>query len=90
MFKAQETKGESVEERDIIGVLAAFQTRSVRPIAFHWGLKKYRVDKVNLAYRRRDGGRLYYHFAVTSGPGTYDLCFDSATLEWRLWRAPEG
>lgn len=90
MFQPQEEKGGVLDERELIGVVAAFQGRSVSPVAFHWGLKKYRVDRVNLAYRRRDGGRLYYHFAVTSGTGTFDLCFDPELMEWRLWRAGEA
>jgi hypothetical protein len=89
MFQPQEDKGGVVEGQEPIGVLATFHDRKVEPIAFHWGLKKYRVDKVNLSYRRRDQGRLYYHFAVTSGAGTYDLCYDSEQMEWRLWRVPE-
>lgn len=77
------------QEADPIGVLVAFRDRQVTPIAFHWGKKRYRVERVNLAYRRRDGNKLYYHFAVSSQDNTFDLCFDTIRLEWCLWRANE-
>ncbi|MFH0852972.1 MAG: hypothetical protein V1853_01020 [bacterium] len=78
------------QEAESIGALVAFHNRKVEPIAFHWGKNRYQVDKVNLTYRRRDGGKLYYHFAVSSGGNTFDLCFDSVTLEWYLWKAQEA
>lgn len=72
-----------------IGVLVAFRGRKVEPVAFHWGRHKYRVERVNLAYRRRDAGHLYYHFAVTSADQTYDLCFDPQAMEWVMWKSYE-
>lgn len=77
------------EERESIGVLASFSGRIVKPVAFRWGKRRYRIERVHFVYRRRDGGRLSYHFGVSCQGQIFDLAFDPATLGWQLWQKTE-
>ena len=88
MISLQEEKNGVEPKPETIGVLVSFSGRKIQPVAFRWGQKRYRVDRLNLTYRRRNGKHLFYHFTVTAGADVFDLCFDPETLDWALWRGP--
>ena len=62
----------------------------MKRVAFRWGQRRYRIERIHLVYRRRAGGRLFYHFSVTVGADSFDLGFEPLTLEWRVARTTEG
>lgn len=49
-----------------IKVLAIFKNGTVFPHIFEWSGRRYKIDKVNLAYQEREGGSINYYFAIES------------------------
>lgn len=58
--------------------------RKVRPLAFVWSGRKIVVEKVNLVYKRRDGARDLWCFAVSDAANSYVLLYDPADMRWTL------
>jgi hypothetical protein len=56
----------------------------VTPLAFVWGGRKYRVQKLNLRYKRQLGHRWVWCFAVSDEANSYVLQYDPETLGWLL------
>jgi len=56
----------------------------VIPLAFMWAQKKYVVKKVNLVYKRRQGTRNLWCFAVSDTANSYVLLYDPESLQWTL------
>jgi len=71
-----------IDEEIRVGV--AFDNRKVRPVWFRWRNRYYKVEEVNFTWSSDEGSTRLRHFAVSSGPNTYELCFNSRTMEWRL------
>lgn len=69
---------------EAIRVAVDFAGPKVRPLAFVWSGKKYVVEKVNLVYKRRDGARELWCFAVSDAANSYVLLYDPANLRWTL------
>lgn len=67
-----------------IRVVADFNGRRVRPIAFQWAGRRYDVGRVNLVYRRRLGARFVWCFAVSDSGQGFVLIYDPERLEWTL------
>lgn len=70
--------------REPVDVLVSFSGGQIRPRAFLWRNRKYRVDSVNLSYSSRDGREPVYFFAVSDGANSYKLCFLPAKMSWKL------
>ena len=69
-----------------IRVEAAFDSRKVHPVWFMWRNRYYRVKSVNYTWMSVQGSAKLRHYSVTDGINTYELCFNSRTLEWTLGR----
>lgn len=69
-----------------IRVCAAFNGHRVRPIWFRWRDRYYRIKEVNFTWNSNQGSAKLHHYAVTDGVNTYELCFNSHTMEWTLTR----
>ncbi|MDH7480906.1 MAG: hypothetical protein QHH26_02885 [Armatimonadota bacterium] len=69
-----------------IRVCAAFEGRRVFPIWFRWRDRYYKVKKINFTWKSNQGSAKLHYYAVTDGINTYELCFNSRTLEWILDR----
>ena len=67
-----------------VNVLASFTNFKITIHFFSWQERTYKVDSMNLFHIARDGNRLIYNFAVSSGANSYQLTFDPVTLEWQL------
>lgn len=67
-----------------VRVVVDFDGRRVRPLAFHWGTKRYDISRVNLVYRARVGDRYHWRFAVSDAANTYVLEYDPERLTWQL------
>lgn len=67
-----------------VRVAVDFAGPKITPLAFIWSGKKYVVEKVNLVYKRRDGARELWCFAVSDAANSYVLLYDPASLRWTL------
>jgi NADPH-dependent ferric siderophore reductase len=69
---------------EAVRVAVDFFGHKVTPLAFVWSGKKYVIDKVNLVYKRRDGQRELWCFAVSDRANSYVLLYDPEQLRWIL------
>ncbi|MBI5466635.1 MAG: hypothetical protein HY975_00255 [Candidatus Kerfeldbacteria bacterium] len=67
-----------------VRVAVDFAGTKVRPLAFVWSGRKYVVEKVNLVYKRQQGDRYLWSFAVSDAANSYVLLYDPETLRWTL------
>lgn len=67
-----------------IKVLAFFKDHSIKPYIFFWNGRQIKVEKVNLIHTSRDGGKLFYHFSLSSGDNFYRISFDPVKMGWLL------
>jgi len=72
----------SVEEGIRVGV--AFDSRRVRPVWFRWKNRYYRVKATTYTWSTSHGAARLHHYSVTDGANTYELKFNTSTLEWTL------
>ncbi len=70
--------------REPIRVAVDFAGSKITPLAFVWSGKKYVVEKVNLVYKRRDGARELWCFAVSDAANSYVLLYDPQNMRWTL------
>ena len=78
----------SIDEAVRVG--AAFDSRKIFPIWFRWRNRYYKVKSVNYTWDSTQGDGKLRHYSVTDGVNTYELCFNSRTLEWTLGRVLAG
>lgn len=70
-----------------VEVIAAFTGRGCRPRIFIWEGRRYDVRRVTASWSEREGAYRRHYFAVqTGGADTYELCFHTRDLSWRLLR----
>ncbi len=70
-----------------IEVSAIFGRRRIRPVAFVWRDRKYRISRIVGAHRQRKGQYIEVYYSVISeGPEIYELCFSTDSMGWSLVR----
>lgn len=67
-----------------IDVIVRFAKESVRPEAFRWQGRTYRIEKVNLVHHERDGSDKTYYFSVSDSANFFRLAFSTRDLSWKL------
>lgn len=67
-----------------IRVGAAFDKGRALPVWFRWRNRYYKVKAVNFTWTTNNGSGRVRHFAVTDGANSYEICFNSRTVEWTL------
>jgi len=67
---------------DQIEVIATFTSKGVFPQVIKWGLKRYKILKVNLIHTIKDGVVRIYFFSVSDGTNAWKLGFNTETLNW--------
>lgn len=67
-----------------IKVLAVFKNGTVFPHIFEWSGRRYKVDKVNLAYQEREGGSINYFFAIESKGLVAKIKYNDKSMIWAL------
>ena len=67
-----------------IEVLVKFNKTLVEPTFFKWRRKTYRVEKINLVHKERQGNDKIYYFSVSDNTNFFRLAFSTADLGWRL------
>jgi hypothetical protein len=70
--------------KEKIKVMAIFKEGTIFPYVFGWGKKRYRVDKVNLAYQEREGSSINYFFAIEAKGLVAKLKYNNVSFVWTL------
>ena len=75
------------ETKETISVSAVFKNFQLRPTAFIWNGKKYRVISVSSSFQNRKGKFRCYHYAVKAQNGDiYEICLSTEDMSWSLIR----
>lgn len=69
---------------DKIEVLTRFADDKVEPMFFKWSGKTYKIEKVNLVYKEKDGFDKVYYFSVSNNANYFRLAFFTRDLSWKL------
>jgi hypothetical protein len=67
-----------------IKMLAIFNGGTIFPYAFDWGKRRYKIDKVNLAYQERDGSSINYFFAIEAAELVGKIKYNNLSFVWTL------
>ena len=67
-----------------ISILVSFNQNKVLPLLFQWRGKKYKIEKLNLVHKKRDGTDTIYYFNVTDKTNYFKLSFSTKNLNWRI------
>ena len=67
-----------------IEALVQFNKNKVEPTYFRWRQKTYRVEKINLVHKERDGNDKIYYFSVSDNANYFRLAFFTRDLSWRI------
>ncbi len=65
-----------------IEVLVQFNSNKVLPQFFKWRSKTYKVEKINMVHKERDGNDKIYYFSVTDTANFFRLAFFTRDLSW--------
>jgi hypothetical protein len=79
----------AVEINEPITVGAIFFRGTVKPVWFDRQGRQVRVREIAFTWKTREGNASILHFSVSDGQGLYELCFNQASLGWRLQRSAE-
>ncbi len=67
-----------------IDVSVNFSGQKVMPVFFRWRNKTYRIEKLNLVHKERDGDDKIYYFNVSDKTNYFRLAFFTRDLSWRI------
>jgi hypothetical protein len=77
---------EALKVNEDIRVFVAFDNGNVFPVWFLWRNRYYKIKDVTYTWTSNLGLAKLRHYSVTDGTNTYELCFNSESLEWVLGR----
>ena len=69
---------------DPIQVLAQFNGKKIMPEFFKWRDKTYKIEKLNMVHKERDGNDKIYYFSVTDNANFFRLAFFTRDLSWKI------
>ncbi len=69
---------------DPIDIIVKFSGSKVMPSYFKWKNRTYKIEKINLVHRERDGNDKIYYFSVSDKTNYFRLAFFTRDLSWRL------
>lgn len=67
-----------------IEVLARFKGEKIIPEIFRWRNKIYKIEKLNMVHKERDGNDKVYYFSVSDSINFFRLAFFTRDLTWRI------
>ena len=68
-----------------ISILVSFgQDNTVLPLYFKWRNRRYKIDKLNLVHKKRDGEHTIYFFNVSDNANYFKLSFTTKDLRWKI------
>ncbi len=73
---------EKVNEK--VEVLVRFEEQKVVPVFLKWRKKTYKIEKLNLVHKERDGNDKIYYFSVSDSVNFFRLAFFTRDLSWVL------
>ncbi len=66
-----------------VGQLMQYK-KQVIPLFFKWRGKTYKIEKINLVHKERDGNDKIYYFSVSDNANYFRLAFFTRDLSWRI------
>ena len=69
---------------EIIKVLVQFDGAKIKPLAFRRNGKLYKIKKLNMVYHLKEGDQTIFRFFVSDEANSYQLRFETETLQWFL------
>lgn len=66
------------------------ESRSVEPRAVIWNGRTYKVNKIGLHHKYKQGRVLFHVFSVASKEMFFRLTFNTENLQWRLNQISDG
>ena len=69
---------------ELIKVLAQFDGTKVKPLAFRRQNRLYKIKNLNMVYHLKEGDQTVFRFFVSDEANTYQLRFETETLQWFL------
>lgn len=67
-----------------INILVNFNGTRVIPLFFKWRNKKYKIEKLNLVHKKRDGNDTIYYFNVSDNANYFKLSFSLKNMNWKI------
>ncbi len=67
-----------------IDIIVSFKSQKVMPAFFKWREKTYKIEKINLVHKERDGNDKIYYFSVSDNANFFRLAFFTRDLSWRI------
>ncbi|MFH1426949.1 MAG: hypothetical protein ABIG60_00230 [Patescibacteria group bacterium] len=67
-----------------IEVMVEFKRHKVLPKFFKWRSKDYKIEKINMVHKERDGNDKIYYFSVSDSANFFRLAFFTRDLSWRI------
>ena len=67
-----------------IEVLVKFKINKVVPSLFKWRGKVYKIEKINMIHKERDGNDKICYFSVSDKVNFFRLAFFTRNLSWRI------
>lgn len=67
-----------------IEVFVQFNKNKVLPTFFKWRDKTYKIEKLNLVHKEREGNDKVYYFSVSDNANFFRLAFFTRDLSWRI------
>ena len=67
-----------------VEVVAKFSGAQVMPTFLKWRGKTYRIEKLNLVHKEKQGGDTTYYFSVSDRINFFRLAFFTGDLSWHL------
>ncbi len=73
-----------IDESISVDLLSNHLSHTVLPWAIAWRGRRYRINKIGMHHKIREGRTLLHIFSVTDGTSYFKLQFDTDTLGWKL------
>lgn len=67
-----------------ISIIVHFDQNKVLPLYFKWRNRRYKIDRLNLVHKKRDGKDTIYYFNVTDKTNYFKLSFSTKDLGWKM------
>jgi len=70
-----------------VDVISLFRDGRIRQLRFRWNQMVYKVSQISGHWVTNEGASRFYHYAVLCGTDdVFELCFNSAVMNWRITR----
>ncbi len=67
-----------------IDVIVKFKGEVITPEFFKWQNRTYKIEKLNMVHKKRDGNDMIYYFSVSDNANFFRLAFFTRDLSWKI------